>query len=147
MFRLLAIALAVLVAGCSSGEDYSIVPVSGRVTLDGRPVPKARVVFQPKRQQGKKEAGPGSVARTDEDGRFTLELQTQEPGEGAVVGAHSVRVTTMEFIPDAPGSDSGTTTRELVPAYYATGIEMEVTGPTEDFQIELSSNPPPSRSR
>jgi hypothetical protein len=83
-------ALAVLAAGCSS-EGYKIAPVSGRVTLNGKPVEKAAVMFQPVAPEGNYNPGPGSYGITDAEGRYTLKLIGKET-PGAVVGKHKVRI-------------------------------------------------------
>src|SRR5438132_10240042 len=38
--------LALFFAGCSN-EPYQVAPVSGRITVDGKPVERAAVMFQP----------------------------------------------------------------------------------------------------
>jgi hypothetical protein len=82
------VALALL-AGCGSGGS-GIAPVSGLVTLNGKPVAKVAVMFQPVAAPGAVNAGPGSYGITDEDGRYTLQLVGKET-KGAVVGKHKVR--------------------------------------------------------
>src|SRR5262245_25453932 len=73
----------VVVAGCSSGPK--LVPVKGRVTLDGKPVRDMLINFQP---VVGKAAGEGAHAMTDPDGRFTL-LDVRG-GTGAHVGEYKV---------------------------------------------------------
>lgn len=83
-------AAALVTTGCGRAE-YELARVSGRVTLDGKPLAEVRVTFQPK-SKGEKEVnpGPGSYAITDEEGRFELRVGAPK-SEGAVVGMHSVR--------------------------------------------------------
>lgn len=81
---------AVAAAGCSKGP-YETAPVSGRVTLNGKPVEKIAVMFQPVAPKGSMNPGPGSFGITDADGRYSLKvIGTDEPG--AVVGMHKVRI-------------------------------------------------------
>ena len=69
--RLLAAGgLLAAVVGCSGGPKFA--PVSGVVTLDGKPYPKAVVSFQPVGTEGNPNPGRGSSAYTDENGRFVL---------------------------------------------------------------------------
>lgn len=81
--------LAALV-GCSGGP--ALAPVSGVVTLDGKPYPKAVISFQPIGTPENPNPGRGSSAYTDEQGRFVL--RTDNERKGAVVGKHRVRIMT-----------------------------------------------------
>jgi hypothetical protein len=87
-------ALAVLAAGCSSG-DYKVAKVSGKVTLNGKPIPRAAVMFQPVAIGKNINPGPGSTGVTDAEGRYTLTLVGTD-SKGAVVGKHKVRITNFE---------------------------------------------------
>lgn len=78
------------VAGCGGGPKLA--PVSGIVTVDGKPYPNAVVSFQPVAMKNGDNPGRGSVGKTDKDGKFTLKYEGQEPG--AVVGKHVVRIVT-----------------------------------------------------
>jgi hypothetical protein len=83
-------ALAALAVGCSS-EPYKTASVSGRVTLNGKPVGKVAVMFQPVATEATYNPGPGSYGITDAEGRYTLKLIGKE-SPGAVVGKHKVRI-------------------------------------------------------
>jgi hypothetical protein len=69
--------------------------VSGRVTLNGYPLPNAAVMFQPIAGRDDIHPGPGSVGTTDANGRYTL-LVVGKNWRGAVVGKHRVRISMME---------------------------------------------------
>jgi hypothetical protein len=94
--------------GCSGSPKY--VPVSGVVTLNGKPYAKAVVSFQPIGTPEHPNPGVGSSAYSDENGRF--ELMTGEGVKGAVVGPHRVRIQTRRtFIggsddPKTPSPDN-----------------------------------------
>src|SRR5262245_19266440 len=76
------VCLVLLAAGCAGKEP--LVPVRGRVTLDGKPVKEVVVTFTPVGDT----KGSGSVGATDADGRFTL---TDVRGSaGAYVGEYKV---------------------------------------------------------
>jgi hypothetical protein len=77
--------VALGLAGCG-GPQY--VPVSGRLTQNGQPVPKMVVMFQPKQTKENASPGRGSSGITDDDGRFTL--KTDDGYTGAAVGACEV---------------------------------------------------------
>jgi hypothetical protein len=87
------VVLALPLAGCGGGS-YKTAPVSGRVTLDGRPLAKAQVTFVPVAGTGEKEPLSSSHGITDNDGRYTLAIIDQAGGttEGAVVGKHKVMI-------------------------------------------------------
>lgn len=89
-----AVGLALTAAGCSPSPPV-LVPVEGTVTLDGVPLPFARVEFVPDLKQFGAEYG--STAVTDENGRFVL-VCTLGKRPGAVVGTHKVLVA--EHTPD-----------------------------------------------
>jgi hypothetical protein len=82
--------LLFLLAPLGCGKGYQVAPVSGRVTLDGKPARNAEVSFVPLADL----KVPYSVARTDDQGKYTLQLARQEIGtEGAVVGSHRVIIS------------------------------------------------------
>lgn len=86
--RMLPLVLASAVAaGCGSGRPTTV-PIRGSVTLDGKPVAQAMVLFVP--------ATGGVPARgvTGEDGGFTLTTFTE--GDGALAGKHRVAVSKMK---------------------------------------------------
>jgi hypothetical protein len=68
--------------GCGDGGP-TIVPVSGVLTHNGKPVANATIFFEP-------EPGRPSTGSTDEEGRFTLVYDAQH--DGAIVGKHRVWV-------------------------------------------------------
>lgn len=77
--------------GCNGGRGdkwlearAKTVPVSGVVTLDGKPVEAATVVFFAR------SADLAATGSTDAEGRFVL--RTYEPGDGAILGEHEVMI-------------------------------------------------------
>jgi hypothetical protein len=82
-------AAAVFLFGCGAGTK--IVPVSGIVTLDGKPLANAHVAFQPATSGGKSIVGVGSYGNTDADGKYTLKVADSDQ-PGAVVGKHRVEI-------------------------------------------------------
>ena len=75
--------------GCGQNGP-ELAPVTGRVTLDGRPLASADVEFQPDNMQ------PPSVGHTDADGRF--ELLYKRGVAGARLGQHTVRITVSKSV-------------------------------------------------
>ena len=85
--RTLLLILVATVAGCG-GSNYP--PVSGKVTMNGQPVPSVTVVFTPVGSADAPNPGPYSTGVTDEQGDFTL--QTRHDNGGAVPGPHRVGI-------------------------------------------------------
>jgi hypothetical protein len=85
MTRLIVVAAtaALTLVGCSSSEP-GLVPVSGVVMLDDKPIGKAAVMFH-------HASGRTAYGVTGEDGVF--HLTTRDPGDGALIGDYSVTVS------------------------------------------------------
>lgn len=83
--------LAVL-QGCGNSGEYAVVPVSGVVTCQGKPVANATVNFSPKASADRSALNPGKLALgiTDEQGRF--QLTTYENNDGVIIGTHIVTI-------------------------------------------------------
>jgi hypothetical protein len=104
--------------GCSSGGP-EIAHVSGRVTMDGKPLAHATVVFIP-------EDGRPAGARTDADGRYTLNFT--EGRRGALPGKNSVRITTQrEAEQDENGKTVVPASPETIPMEYNAASMLEFT--------------------
>jgi hypothetical protein len=150
-FVLAAAALAAA-AGCGSGRP-ELAPVSGRVTYGGKPVTSGRIHFWP-------QEGPKASGRIGEDGTF--ELTTYEPGDGAVLGKHTVTIEAtvvhesgpqprsmeeeieMFGDPDAAPLEPARI-EHLVPEKYSkrdtSGLEREVTRDGNEFTFDLPAKP------
>lgn len=86
---LFAVSLVASATGC--GPGYSIVPVSGKVTINGEPAAGLKIVFYPKGNEANGgNPGPFSEATTGEDGSYTLTTRYGDPG--AVPGDHRVAI-------------------------------------------------------
>lgn len=88
-FVLLPGVALLLFAGC--GERLPVAPVSGSITLDGKPLTGASITTQPI-GMGSSDPGPGSFGRTDAEGRFELEL-VMPAIPGAIIGEHRVMIS------------------------------------------------------
>ena len=89
---LLLLGLAAL-PGCGDSGEYAVVPVSGIVTCQGKPVANANVNFSPKASEERSALNPGKLAlgMTDAQGHF--QLTTYENNDGAIIGTHTVTVS------------------------------------------------------
>jgi hypothetical protein len=119
-----AVAAAAL-CGCGDGRPERV-PVSGLVTIDGKPLAKAFVNFYPA-------SGRPSNGRTDESGRFVLGCF--EDADGAQVSEHEVSVIAVQEI-------GPNTMKWFAPKKYArvdsAGLKFNIDRPTDDLKIELS---------
>jgi hypothetical protein len=113
--------------GCGDGGP-KIVPVSGVVLIDGKPLDYGHIQVIP---TGWRPASGGIGS----DGRFTL--STTVPGDGVAVGTHPVAILAGESI----------TSEQMVwhaPEKYAdiktSNLTVTISGPTNDLKIELQSD-------
>lgn len=85
-----------LAAGCGSS---GVASVSGRVTLDGKPLAGVHISFQPIATSGQQDPGSGSYAITGADGEYTLRVAVDDQA-GAVVGKHRVEIVARNEFSD-----------------------------------------------
>ena len=130
---LLVAMFAVALAGCGGGSDIDLAAVKGTITLDGNPLPGARVVFTP--------AGGGrpALGMTDDNGKYTLEYSSTNTGTPP--GDYIVSIRTYQASEEDP--DSGQMTEavpETVPAAYHSPSTLTVTVPSESYDFKLESS-------
>lgn len=113
---LFCLLLTLTFAACSNtpSDQPDLGTVSGTVTMDGAPLVGAYVRFFP-------ESGRASAAVTDESGNY--ELTFIRDSMGAVLGKHTVRITTQNEDID-PFGEKGS---EKVPAKYNKETTLEAT--------------------
>lgn len=118
---------ALMLPGCGggSGDTPELGQVTGVVTLDGQPLPKANVEFAPA-------SGRPSFGETDEDGRYSLEYLAGHAG--AVVGSNTVKISTGGYGEAGP-------IPEKVPARYHAKSELkaDVKPGSNDLNFDLRS--------
>lgn len=134
-----ALLVSLATAGCRKPD---IVPVSGRVTFEGKPVPQAILQFNP-------ESRPMASGGTDAEGRYSL--STKRPGDGAYLGRHRVMI-----VPWRPGQgdDSAEAAaarirpRPDIPEPYRSAtsplsVEVTAKGPNVfDFELATEARKP-----
>ena len=125
-------------AGCSSRprDQPPLGRVSGRVTLDGQPLPGVEVNFAPM-------SGRSSGGITDDQGRYSLVYVGAT--NGAKVGKHTVFIAWPPDESDgAVNSAQKSRARPRIPARYnqKTTLSADVTAGsnTFDFALESKSN-------
>lgn len=125
------VCLAVL-AGCGGGTDLpDIGDVSGKVTLDGKPLDGARIEFVPAK-------GRPSYGLSDDEGNYTLRYSASV--NGAMLGKHKVAIRSeREPVLGEGDTPSVEARKELLPAKYHEQSELTadvVAGSnTIDFQL------------
>ncbi|HUT94747.1 MAG TPA: carboxypeptidase-like regulatory domain-containing protein [Thermoguttaceae bacterium] len=137
----LLVLVSLLAAGCG-GSDGKLAPVKGTVTLDGEPLAEARVEFDP--DPGEvvrgKSTGSASYGKTDSSGRYTLQYTHEK--QGALVGKHTVRITTRGMTVDPDGKEVLVPER-LPPKYHLNSeltAEVKPGSNTFDFPLSLESS-------
>jgi hypothetical protein len=129
MYRvILASLISMLVAGC--GSDSDLAQVSGRVTLDGRPLEGVVVQFQPVARGGSPSAGI-----TDAKGHYELMFSLSE--YGAEPGEHRVTIRTADCYYD---ETDGAAAQDAIPARYNDDSQLRRTVGSADnvFDFPLS---------
>jgi len=117
-------------AGCGPSRP-GLLPAEGVVTLDGKPLAEASVVFQPAA------GGRPATGVTDADGRF--KVGTFRPRDGALPGTHVVTVARSE-------GTSPSDMRWISPKVYSladqSGLSATVAPGSTKFIFDLSSQQP-----
>jgi hypothetical protein len=115
-----------LLVGCGE-QRPTRVPVSGRVTIDGKPLEVGCVQVQP---EGHRPAA-GTIGP---DGRY--QLMTYEPNDGCVLGEHPV------VIVSAYKQINSSTGMICAPEKYqfpqSSGLKINIQGPRDDANFDLT---------
>jgi hypothetical protein len=125
--------LLLLLAGCSSNSDHTeTYQISGTVTLDGKPLPDATIVFLP-------DNGRSSAGKTSASGEYTLFYS--EGVKGAIPGRHRVQISASEVVPGKLNSEGGEIRKEILPAEYhsKSTLVYEVNANRDDVNFDLKS--------
>jgi hypothetical protein len=131
------VAVAALLAGiaclgCGPGGP-EIARVEGKITMDGKPLANAAVIFIP-------ENGRPAGATTDSEGNYVLTFT--EGRKGATPGKHRVRITTLRDASETPDGQPIPASPERVPAQYNNQSKLEFTvepGKTNVANFDITS--------
>lgn len=117
------------VAGCNRG-DPKFASVHGVIRLDGEPLAGAVVEFDP-------ENGSPSYGITDPYGRYTLRFNHQQTG--ALIGRHTVRITTRRTTVDSDGRT--VILPEKIPPQYnwRSSLTVEVRPGSNRYDFDLKT--------
>jgi len=134
---MLVVALLLVTAGCGK-NPHRLAPVSGKVTMDGKPLANALVAFLPDTKPGEMPS-PTSRGETDTQGRYSLTTSENKPG--AVVGVNKVRISTLKSKAGSESEGGAVLARETVPEKYNARTTLTFTVPEEgsdqaDFQLQ-----------
>jgi hypothetical protein len=115
-----------------------IVPVSGQITVNGRPLANTYVKFSPVPRPGQSplDTNPGSHGVTDAQGCFTLQ-QIENDQPGVIVGEHRILMRSDRF----RAGPNGHIVDERVPFSWRKGLRLFhvswVGTRQADFRIEM----------
>lgn len=127
--------------GCGGGgsDDLSMGQVTGTVRLDGQPLPGVAVLFAPETTGDKANSGGPSTGVTDKDGKYKLEYSDTK--SGAVVGKHTVRLTTGRRAGEDETGKRTPPVPEKLPAKYnlQSTLTQEVKPGENTFDFDLKS--------
>ena len=118
-------------AGCGS-DSPTLVPAGGVVNYKGKPIGKINVMLMPSAGS----SGMIAEGTTDETGKFTL--QTQDPGDGAMVGSYTVAFKYIpEEVPQMPGFAGAAKVVSPIPEKYG---DASKSGHTATVDADRSKN-------
>jgi len=128
-----ALTLLALAGGCGKPAHIpDLGDVSGTVTLDGQPLVDATVNFSPAE-------GRPSFGKTDAAGQYSLSFVGEYTG--AIVGPHTVRISTEQYIEREDGT-TDYVKESVLPGYNKKSTLTANVEPGENsFDFELSSKP------
>lgn len=116
------LAVLALIAGCQKPSNLPAqYPVSGTISLDGKPLPGAGIMFLPRGDT----RGTGAMAMTDPTGKYTL--KTDHGGPGAPEGEYAVTISKVmnrdgtPYVPNPDVAEAGE--RETLPGTYSDSMK------------------------
>ncbi len=136
--RSAAVLVLFVAAGCGKAP-FEFAPVSGRVTLNGKPLANATVTFQPLVVGDDKTRPSDSFGKTDAEGRFSLAAVLPPGQRGAAVGQRRVWVRTAQQT--ELSDDLKKDVEKVIPQLLRCGHRRRA-GPGE---VPESSRPVPAR--
>jgi hypothetical protein len=139
MLRYFLASSAIVVAAVGCGAPGKVAPVSGVVTLNGKPAADVAVTFQPRPTDGNNTPGTAAFGVTGPDGRYVAKLITGETA-GATVGKNTVRFSAYVPVdPNYEGPNKAKPTINIPSRYWSdSAIEFDVPPKgtsSADFQL------------
>lgn len=125
--------------GCSSGDTVHQVDVSGKITIDGEPIPRGTITFIA--EDGKTPTGGGII----EEGKYTAKVP---PGEKIVMVLGNKLIGQEPESKDMPGSAMRNVYETVTPpaynAHHLTPLRASITDSQENLDFELTKKVKPS---
>ncbi len=141
-FSALSIVCALLICGCSEQTEPRprTIPVTGKVTIGGKPLTKGTVTFQPL-NSGSQERRRPAISEIDANGVYRI--GTFSTGDGALPGDYQVVITSFENDPTAEEYDAGAKRISAIPERYSNAITSGLlaqvpTDATEPITIDFA---------
>lgn len=126
----LLLGLVLSILGCGSSQDGPTrYHLSGKVTYDGKPVPKGFIRFDP----AEGNPGPGSGAEI-KDGEF----ETPD-GKGIIGGPHQVVITGWDGVPYEESGETVEDGKQLFPE-YRTNFDFPKDDGEQIFEVPNAEN-------
>jgi hypothetical protein len=129
--------VTLVLSGCAKDgySELGLVEVTGTVTLDGQPLPGAKVSFE---GDDKRTA----IGITNANGKYDLMYDSET--RGTMPGPKTVRITTADVDVEGGGAGEGTApVKESIPARYNQKSELkaDVSSANRTFDFDLKSTP------
>ncbi|MCZ2340549.1 MAG: hypothetical protein LC104_01980 [Bacteroidales bacterium] len=119
--RVMLLLLGCGLVGCS-GKAFDTHPVTGLVTVNGKPLASGSVTFV------STSGGPPATGEIGPDGRYTL--TTEKPNDGAAPGKYTVMIIALPDMTNRAPEDRNPLPAPLVPEKYlstsTSGLTAEV---------------------
>jgi hypothetical protein len=123
---------------CGCGDGGGLAPVSGVVTLNGKPTAEIAVTFQPVAESSTKNPPPSSFGVTDKDGRYSL-MVLEGDRKGASVGKNLVRICAY-VVGDSDDPNRPKAKIKIPSKYWDQPAEFDVpAGGTSSADFQLTS--------
>lgn len=132
--------LSIIVGGCGSGGP-AMAPVSGTVTLKGKPVTKGTIIFE--------SSGNRPSTGKIQDGKI-VEVTTFETGDGVPIGSHNVAINITAEASSAVVANPGETAARdrnymggasLIPAKFGdpttSGLKADVVAGENELKFDI----------
>ncbi|QDU10816.1 carboxypeptidase-like regulatory domain-containing protein [Gimesia aquarii] len=119
-------------SGCSDSGP-KVARVTGTVMMDGSPLADAIVSFEP--------TGPGrpSIGNTDANGYYRLQYTTDL--DGALLGTHTVRISTKQFVYNEDVGDDRPRPERVPPKYnIESSLNAIVESGGSEIDFDLNSD-------